>query len=117
MARAVEGGSLLSWLSFFFKRRSGQSEVFSVILIMAVLISLVVAAYFWGIPLVNKRAAIGTYTLASVFVTKLNDKVIKISNSGSGTETIDIPSGSVKVVPYGATDPDNNSIILFFEAD
>ena len=89
-----------------------QVSVISIILISGIIISLVGASYMWGVPLIEKRTIITEFSNGENFVKSANDAVINIVNTGSGKETLDIPTGSVEVIPDSAADENKNSIIL-----
>jgi len=89
-----------------------QVSVVSVILISGIVISLVGASFMWGMPMVTKRTVVTEYTSAEAFIKKVNDVIIDIANTGAGSETLEIPVGSIKVTPEGVEDPDRNSISL-----
>lgn len=89
-----------------------QVNVISVILISGIIISLVGASYMWGAPLVEKRTTVSDFSNAESFMENVEDTVINIVNTGSGKETLDIPTGSLEVIPDASANPDNNSIIL-----
>ncbi len=94
----------------------GQVSVISVVMISGIVIALVGTAYMWGLPIIEKRSVDTEFNIAKSFVFALNDLTVNMANAGSGRETLDIPNGLVRVVPSGANDPDNNSIIFEFEA-
>ncbi len=91
--------------------KKAQTQTISVVLMTGIIISLAGAAYLWGKPLIEKRMTISDFTNALDFVLDLDKKIVDVVNSGSGSFEIDIPKGTLRVVPYGANDPDNNSII------
>ena len=91
-----------------------QIQVISIILITGIVISLVGAAYFWGSPLIEKRAAVTEVQIAESFISGLNDRIISIANAGTGEASLDIPHGLVRVIPNDSIDPDNNSVVLEF---
>ena len=93
-----------------------QIAVISVILISGIIISLVGAAYFWGMPLVEKRSIVTQTQTAENFILRLSEAVIGIANTGAGTQSFDVPFGSVKIVPFNSTgdpyDMQTNAIIF-----
>jgi flagellin-like protein len=92
--------------------RKAQTEVISIVLLTGIIISLVGAAYMWGIPLINKRTAVTDFLAAEDFVVKLDQKIVEIANAGSGEAALDIPNGLIRVIDYDSILPDKNSIIL-----
>ncbi len=88
-----------------------QSQVISIVLITGIIISLAGTAYMWGIPIIEKRSAIADYSAALDFVLDLDEKIVELANSGSGSYSMPIEKGTVRVVPYNADSPDNNSVI------
>jgi hypothetical protein len=96
-------------------KQKAQTEVISIVLISGIVIGLVGVAYMWGMPLISKRTAVTDFLSAEDFVVKLNDKIVDISNSGSGEATLTIPKGLIRIKPYNPLnfrDPDANSLIL-----
>jgi hypothetical protein len=91
-----------------------QIQPISLMLITGIVISLVGAAYLWGKPLVEKRTTITDFKTAENFILNLNDKILDIANNMAGTESLDIPKGLIRVIPYTDSSSDNNSIILEF---
>jgi hypothetical protein len=90
----------------------GQVSVISIILISGIVIALVGAAYMWGVPLIEKRSVMTEFQTAQNFMLGLNDRIVGMANSGAGRESLNLPSGLIRVIPYSSSDPDNNSIIL-----
>ncbi|MHA2065802.1 MAG: hypothetical protein ACXABY_15620 [Candidatus Thorarchaeota archaeon] len=89
----------------------GQSEAVSVILFTVIILGLVSAVYFWGMPIIEKRTAIAEFQTSLDFILDFDKKITDVVNSGSGSANIDIRGGAVTVIPYNAADPDNNTII------
>jgi hypothetical protein len=92
----------------------GQTTVVSIVILAGIIITLVGAAYMWSVPLLNKGETQTTFQTALDFAMGLNQKIVDMANTGGGEESLDIPLGSVKVVPYNSSDPRNNSIMLQF---
>lgn len=92
----------------------GQTNAISIILVTGIVVGLVGTAYFWGLPLIEKRSTITKFTTAETFAKKLNEKIIDIANSDSGHKTLDIPFGAIKVVPYSPGE-ESNYILFEFE--
>ena len=88
-----------------------QTQTISIILFTVIILSLVVAVYTWGIPMIEKRTTLAEYQTSLDFVLDLDKKITNIVNSGSGSDNIDIRTGAVMIIPYNANDPDNNTII------
>ena len=88
-----------------------QTQIISVVLMTGIIISLVGTAYIWGKPLIEKQTTNTEFKSALRFVLDLDEKITDIANSGSGSYRMDIPKGTLKIIPYNANDPDNNSII------
>ena len=94
--------------------RRAQTEVITLLLVSGIVITLVGTAYFWGKPLIEKRAAANDFTLFQKFAEDIDAKISAVANSKSGSETLRIPGGSVRVIPMDTQSPDNNSIIIEF---
>lgn len=75
----------------------GQIAVISVVLISGIIISLVGAAYLWGMPIVEKRTIVTQAQTAENFILQLSDAIIDTANTGAGTRSIDIPFGLVRL--------------------
>ena len=116
MASPAERHSASLSLEGFSCKRKAQTEVMSIVLITGVILSLVSAAYFWGVPLIDKRTSVSSFTVAEQFVKDLDGRVVALANAGSGTFSLDVPQGSVIAVSEGASGPNNNSILLRYES-
>lgn len=92
----------------------GQVSVISIILISGIVIALVGTAYMWGVPLIEKRSVVTEFQTAQNFMLSLSDRIVDMANSGAGRESLNVPSGLIRVIPHSSSDPDNNSIILEF---
>ncbi|MBL7206344.1 MAG: hypothetical protein ISS36_01955 [Candidatus Aenigmarchaeota archaeon] len=86
------------------KYRSAQTEVISVLMITGIIISLVGAAYMWGVPMIDKRTATTDLDIAEKFMLDLDKKIKEIANSGGGEVSLEIPFGLLRVVPYDSAD-------------
>lgn len=93
-----------------------QVSVVSIILISGIIISLVGVSYMWGAPMIEKQTIITEFNSAANFIKNVEDAVVDIVNTGSGTETLEIPIGSMEVLAETYPDPDNNTITLSFGA-
>lgn len=91
-----------------------QTQALSLVLIAGIVIAMIGLAYAWGMPLIQKRTTITEFSTAQNFILSLDSKITEIVNSGAGEFRLDIPSGFVRAIDYGASDPDNNSIIMEF---
>ena len=92
--------------------RKAQTEVVTIVLLTGIVISLVGAAYMWGVPLINKRTAVTDFLAAEDFVVKLDQKIVEIANAGSGEAALDIPNGLIEIKDYVAGNPQSNSIVF-----
>ena len=93
---------------------SGQTEAISLVLISGIVVSLVGAAYFWGMPLIDKRAASTDFTSASNLITDINKKILSLANAGGGKAEIEL-SKAVTLVPADApNDVNNNSLTTIY---
>ena len=83
----------------------------STVVIAGIIISLLGASYLWAIPMIEKRVTINDYNLVEGFMLDLNEKIVEIANSGSGTSRIDIPKGilDIKGYDYFRQDLNNHS--------
>lgn len=86
----------------------------SLVLIVAIVLSLIAMAYIWGLPLIEKRTSMTNYAAAENFVEKLDEAVTDIVSKGGGREEMALPFGGIRVIPNRTEDTDNNSIILEF---
>lgn len=89
-----------------------QTEILSAVLIAGIVIGLVGVAYLWGKPLIEKRTTVAEYLKAKDFILELDKKITELSNTGSGEANLKIPTGSLRLIPWDANDPENNSLIL-----
>jgi len=89
-----------------------QVDVISIVLVVGIVTTLLGSVYMWGGPLMEKRSAFNDYKICEGFIIDLDEKVTQIASGGGGEVNVKIPLGSVKVIPYGENDPNNNSIIL-----
>ena len=93
--------------------RIGQTEAISMVLVSGIVISLVGAAYFWGMPMIDKRSAATEFTSAANMMDSINEKIISIASSGGGSVELDL-SKPLTLVPYGAMGVENNIIKTSF---
>jgi len=93
--------------------RIGQTEAISMVLVSGIVISLVGAAYFWGMPMIDKRSAATEFTSAANMMDSINEKIISIASSGGGSVELDL-SKPLTLVPYGAMGVENNTIKTSF---
>jgi len=91
-----------------------QIEVISIILIVGIVFALIGSAYYWGVPLIEKRTTITEASVVENFIVSLDDKIVEIANSGGGEASIDIPDGFMQVIPYNYSGADNNSVVFDF---
>lgn len=91
----------------------GQMSVLSLVMITGIVVSLVGASYFWGVPLIDKQSSGATFQAASSFVLTLNEKIIETANAGGGEGSLDIPLGGITLNPYDPLDADNSNNITF----
>lgn len=73
----------------------GQVEAISMVLVASIILILAGSAYFWGKPLLDKRATVTDVSTAKSFMIELDRQIVEVSRSG-GTKTINVPgiSGS-----------------------
>jgi len=86
----------------------------SLVLIVAIVMAMIAMAYAWGMPMIEKRVSSTNFGSAENLAKRLDKSITDIVSAGGGKEDFSIPFGSVKVIPYDAEDPDNNSMILTF---
>ncbi|MBU0953732.1 MAG: hypothetical protein KKA90_04950 [Nanoarchaeota archaeon] len=91
--------------------RLGQTEAASVILITGIVLALIAVSYFWGAPLINKQTASSDIALGTRFMRDLADQITDLANAGSGSFSVAIPLGSMKVIAYDAGDPKYDNTI------
>lgn len=95
--------------------KKAQVEVLSVLIITGIVIALVGTAYFWGVPLIEKRTAVTDLSIAEKFILDLDKKIKEIANAGGGEAELEIPFGLVRVTPYDGNDKTGkNNITLEF---
>lgn len=99
------------------RRLSGQVQPISVVIISGIIIGLVGIAYFWGIPLIEKRATITEVATAENFISELNGKIKDLVKTGAGRVEIDITRNSIRLVPNSSASTNNNTIIMEFFVD
>jgi len=95
---------------------SGQTQPISVVIITGIVVSLVGVAYFWGVPLIQKRASMSEFTSMERFIQNIKEKVAEIARSGSGEIDIELQDTFVKLIPYKSP-TGNNSLMLRFVLD
>ena len=93
--------------------RTGQTEAVSLVIISGVVITLVCAAYFWGMPLIDKRAASTDFESAKNSIMDINKKVVALANAGGGKVDIQLQK-ALTLIPADSTDTDNNTIMLTY---
>ncbi len=83
---------------------SGQVQPISAVIITGIVVSLVGVAYFWGVPLIQKRASMTEFQSMERFVSTLQDRISELARSGAGEFTLDINQGFIKLTPYNDID-------------
>ena len=92
-----------------------QTNVISLVIIAGMVIALVGSAYVWAVPLIEKRATVTEYDVVERFMLELNEKIVDIANTGSGTTSLEIPRGVLTVMPHNYPDGIvNNTISMDF---
>jgi len=91
-----------------------QSNVISLVIIAGMVIAFAGAAYVWAVPLIEKRASVTEYDTVERFMLELNDKIVSIANTGSGTAALKIPKGNLNLKPYNFAGDVNNTLTLDF---
>jgi len=99
------------------KAFSGQVQSISLVIVSGIVIALVGVAYFWGMPLIEKRTTVTEVKSAKSFISELNEKLTELVKTGAGRAEIDVPNKLIRLVPADSTDPENNSIIMEFVVD
>lgn len=77
--------------------KKAQTQAMSVVLITGIVIGLVSVAYLWGKPLIEKRSTVAEFSSIESFILELDKKIVGIANSGSGSATLDLPFGVLRV--------------------
>lgn len=99
----------------------GQVEPISAIIVTGIVVSLVSVAYFWGVPLIQKRASMSQFEAMERFISNLEDRVAELSRAGTGEVSLEITSGLLRLMPYSdPAQPDgrgNNSLAFEFVMD
>lgn len=83
----------------------GQSQIVTAVLLTGILIVLVAAAYFWGLPLIQKQRDTVVLNNMERFMSDLDQKIKRVAESG-GRERIDnieIP-GELRLIDNGYND-------------
>ena len=92
----------------------GQVQLLSAVILTGIVMFLVGVAYFWGIPLIQKRTAMSEFSSMERFITNLKEKVAEIARSGAGETDLNIRSGNIKLLPYDSGNGNNSLVIEFF---
>ncbi len=73
----------------------GQVQAISMVLIAGIVISLAGAAYFWGKPMIEKRATLADIDSAEAFIIQLDKNIVEVARNG-GSKSMSVPriSGS-----------------------
>lgn len=91
----------------------GAVSAISLILITGIVLALIGVAYTWGVPMIEKGTILNQYRAAESFIKDLDRGIVEIANSGSGSRSLDIPVGALRVVPFG----EENSLVLDFQVN
>lgn len=76
--------------------KKGQQEVLTSILITAILVGIVSAVLFWGLPLIQKSRDASTLENAEEFIKKLSGKIKFVANNGGKDQLIITVPGTVR---------------------
>jgi len=75
--------------------KKAQTQAITLVLISGIIIALTGTAFFWGKPLVEKRAMIGRFQSSIDFMKNLNDKIKQMARTckeaGACEESLDLP--------------------------
>lgn len=89
-------------------KAKGQSQIFSIILIAGVLVTVVGASYMWGVPLIEKGRTSSDNEIAESLMVMLKGKIDDVAETGEQrTVSIDL-TGDLKLT-------DDNSLIYTIE--
>ncbi len=70
--------------------RKAQVQAISVVLIAGIVIALAGAAYFWGKPMIEKRATMTDVSTAKSFVLELDERIVDVARNG-GDKSVTLP--------------------------
>jgi hypothetical protein len=94
----------------------GAVSVISLLLITGIVLALIGVAYSWGVPMIEKGSTITQYQTSESFIKQLDRTIVEIANTGSGSKTLDIPGGGLRLIPE-SIETDNNSLIFDFQTN
>ena len=79
--------------------KKAQTEAMTIVIITGIVIALVGAAYLWGKPLIEKRSTAAEFSTMESFILELDNAIKDIANSGSGSKSLDLPFGQIRMHP------------------
>jgi hypothetical protein len=91
-----------------------QVSMISIVIIAGIIVALIAMAYVWAVPMIEKRVTVTDYNVARNFILELNEEIVDIANSGSGSATLAIPTGELEIRGYDFSGIPNNTITLDF---
>jgi hypothetical protein len=97
----------------FLKNFKGQVQPISIVIMTGIVVSLVGVAYFWGVPLIQKRSSMSEFTNMERFISELEEAVIELARSGAGEVNMDLVDSGIKLLPYNSGSGNNSLVIEF----
>jgi hypothetical protein len=93
--------------------RRGQVQAISMVLIAGIIITLAGVAYFWGKPMIEKRATLTDIANAKSFMIQLDKNIVEVARSG-GSKSLSIPAISGSSLSINdSSDGDGGNEVLF----
>ena len=96
-----------------FGSRSGQVQPISIIIMTGIVVALVGVAYFWGVPLIQKRSSMSEFSNMERFISEVEHSITELARAGAGEVSLDVTDALIKLKPYDSGNG-NNSLILEF---
>lgn len=96
-------------------KSKGQTEVVSAILLTGIMVSLVVATYFWGLPIIQKQKDRSRLDTMESFMKNLNSAIKEVANEGGRRKLSREIPGELRFVSKGG-DPFEDNITLTFQS-
>lgn len=105
MAKRIVSGFLL-----------GQVQPISIVIMTGIVVALVGVAYFWGVPLIQKRSSMTEFTNMERFIDEIQQSIVGLARTGAGEVSLSVSDARIKLLPYNSGNG-NNSLVIAYSLD
>jgi hypothetical protein len=78
-----------------------------------IVVALVGVAYFWGVPLIQKRSSMSEFSTMERFIDEVQQSIVELARTGAGEVSLNVNDAWIKLLPYNSGNGNNSMIIAF----